>query len=202
MKKNQVTLIQGTARLSAKNKVTVNDNTDYSARHILLATGSRPLQLKGFECDEKTVLSSTGILALTELPQSLVILGGGAIGCEFAYVMNSFGVKVTLVEALPQLLPAEDSEICELLEEQFKRAGIKVLTATRAKSLKKQKNQITIQLEGGQKPEKFNTDKALVVFGRTPNTESLGLETVGIQTDDRGYIPVDSHGQTLSLIHI
>jgi dihydrolipoamide dehydrogenase len=116
LKKNKVELIKGTASITGKGQVAVDGKDKLEAKNILVATGSRPMQVSGFECDERQVLSSNGILAMTALPNSMVILGAGAIGCEFAYVLNSFGVKVTLVEALDHILPTEDFETCAVLE--------------------------------------------------------------------------------------
>jgi dihydrolipoamide dehydrogenase len=189
LKKNKVDYIAGTAQLAAADKVIVDDERTLQAKNILVATGSRPMQIAGFECDEERVLSSTGILALEELPGSLVILGGGAIGCEFAYVMSSFGVKVTLVEAMDHLLPAEDREVCAVLENSFRNQGIEVLTATRAGSLSRGPDGVSVTLttpQGGETTRE--ADFALVVFGRVPNTDDLGLEEIGVAIDDRGYV--------------
>ena len=197
LKKNKVDLIKGEARISGRNKLTVDGKQILTAKNILVATGSRPMEIKGFEFDEDRVLSSTGILAMTELPKSIVILGAGAIGCEFAYVMNSFGVDVTLVEALDHVLPTEDSEACALLEKSFKRHGIKVLTKTRASQLKKTAKQVTVSLTGADgKNSECKADKVLVVFGRVPNTESVGLKESGVKLDDRGYVEIGDYQQT------
>lgn len=189
LKKNKVEYIKGAASLVAAGEVLVDGERKLTGKSILLATGSRPMQVAGFECDEKQVLSSTGILALEQLPQSLVILGGGAIGCEFAYVMSSFGVRVTLVEALDHLLPAEDEEVCEVLQESLQKQGIEVLTATRANSLSRGANGVSVSLATAQGEEVVReAELALVVFGRVPNTEELGLEELGVDLDQRGYV--------------
>lgn len=155
------------------------------------------MQVPGFECDEEKVLSSTGILAMEELPSSLVILGGGAIGCEFAYVMSSFGVKVTLVEAMDHLLPTEDREVCAVLENSFKSQGIEVLTATRAGSLKRGPDGVSVTLVTAQGGETVReADLALVVFGRVPNTNDLGLEEIGVELDKRGYVTTGDYNAT------
>ena len=140
LRKNKVESISGLARITGKGEVTVTREGGeqiLNAKNILVATGSRPMQVPGFECDEDLVLSSTGILAMSELPRSLVILGAGAIGCEFAYVMNSFGVQVTLVEAMEHILPTEDFETCAVLAKCFARDGIDVRANTRAANLKR-----------------------------------------------------------------
>jgi dihydrolipoamide dehydrogenase len=196
LKKNKVALLKGTARLTDAGEVTLDNGDVLSAKHILVATGSRPMQVPGFECDEDKVLSSTGILALTGLPAELVVLGGGAIGCEFAYVMNAFGVKVTLVEALDHLLPTEDFEVCAVLEACFKRAGIEVLTKTRALSLDRSGEKLQVTLQSADEELVREADKALVVFGRVPNTEDLGLAELGVQLDERGYVNVGDYNQT------
>jgi dihydrolipoamide dehydrogenase len=118
-KKNKIASLKGTAVLDGPNTVKV-DGKKVTAKNILLATGSSPRQIPGFEFDEDQVLSSTGILDLKELPKSLVILGSGAIGMEFAFVMNAFGVEVTVVEMLPQILPNEDKDTAAVVEKAFK----------------------------------------------------------------------------------
>jgi len=197
LKKNRVDLIQGTARIVSRNKVVVQGSGRMiECRNIIIATGSRPAEIPGFEFDEERVLSSTGILSMTRLPQSLIILGAGAIGCEFAYVMNSFDVKVTLVEMEHHILPFEDAEVAGILENSFKRSGIQVLTATRAISLEKTDTGVMVSLVGGDgKQQKVEAEKALCVFGRRPNTEDIGLDSIGLKTE-KGYIPVGDYYET------
>jgi dihydrolipoamide dehydrogenase len=154
------------------------------------------MDIKGFEFDEKQVLSSTGILDMKKLPKSLVILGGGAIGCEFAFVMNAFGVEVTVVEMVDHLLPTEDFECAAVLEESFNKAGITIHTGTRATSLKRSAKAVTVALTTPKGDISVTAEKALVVFGRRPNTEDLGLDTLGINADERGFIPVGDYNQT------
>jgi len=197
LKKNKVDYIKGTAKITGKGEVTV-DGTKYKAKNIMVATGSRPMNIPGFEFDEELVLSSSGILAMTELPKSIVILGAGAIGCEFAYVMNSFGVKVTLVEFADHILPSEDFETTAVLEQCFKRDGIKVLTKTKATGLSKDKNSVTVTVENKDGEQQITADKALVVFGRVPNTQGLGLQEMGVKLDDRGYVQITNYCQTHS----
>ena len=197
LKKNKVDTVKGTARVISKNSVRLDDDgSELHGRHLILATGSRPMEIPGFEFDEKLVLSSTGILSLTSLPKRLIILGGGAIGCEFAYVMSAFGVQVTLVEMMDHLLPFEDDETVAVLEGAFKKMKINVLTSTRATALKKAANSVEITVQGqDEKQQTIKADKALCVFGRTPNTDNIGLENIGIETE-KGYIPVGDFGQT------
>jgi dihydrolipoamide dehydrogenase len=197
LKKNKVTLIKGTAAISGKGEVTVDGKDKLTAGNILVATGSRPMQVPGFECDEEQVLSSNGILAMTSLPASMVILGGGAIGCEFAYVLNSFGVKVTLVEALEHILPTEDYEACAVLERCLVRDGIDVRSKTRALELKKTAKTVSVSLQNSAgETEQVEAEKVLVVFGRVPNTEGLGLKEMGVKLDERGYVEIGDYCQT------
>jgi dihydrolipoamide dehydrogenase len=134
---------------------------------------------------------------MTELPESLLILGAGAIGVEFAYVMNSFGVQVTLVEAMDHILPNEDFETCAVLDAELKRSGIDVRVKTRADQLERGEKGITATLlaEDGSK-ETVSASKALVVFGRVPNTAGLGLKEMGVKLDQRGYVQVGDYSQT------
>jgi dihydrolipoamide dehydrogenase len=195
LKKNKVDLIRGEARIAGPHKVAIGDGT-IEGRNIIIATGSRPAVIPGFEFDEEKVLSSTGILSLTKLPESLIILGAGAIGCEFAYVMNAFGVKVTLVEMADHVLPPEDAEVAAVLEKSFKQSSIHVLTATRAVSLKKTDSRVVVGLEGGNgSPSSIEAEKVLCVFGRRPNTDDIGLESIGLKTE-KGYIPVGDYYET------
>ncbi len=199
LKKNKVTSIEGVAKLTGKGEVTVSSkegDQSFHANNILVATGSRPMEIPGFECDESLVLSSNGVLAMTELPESMVILGGGAIGCEFAYVMNCFGVNVTLVEAAEHLLPSEDFEVSAVLDQCLRREGIEVLVATKAVSLNKHENSVIVTLDNGSEESTVEAQKALVVFGRVPNTESLGLLEMGVKLNDRGYVEVGDYSQT------
>lgn len=196
LRKNKVQVIRGRARLAGAGKVAVEGGETLSANNILIATGSRPLEVQGFEFDERHVLSSTGILDLKQLPKSLVILGGGAIGCEFAFVMNAFGVAVTVVEMLDHLLPTEDFECAAILAASFEKAGITVHTGTRANSLTRSARGVSVALTTPTGELSVQAEKALVVFGRRPNTENLGLETVGLKADERGFIPVGDYNQT------
>lgn len=196
LRKNKIKVVKGRARLAGAGKVAVEGGETLVAKNILIATGSRPMDVKGFEFDEKQVLSSTGILDMKKLPKSLVILGGGAIGCEFAFVMNAFGVEVTVVEMVDHLLPSEDFECAAVLEHSFNKAGITVHTGTRATGLKRTAKTVTVALATPEGDINVTAEKALVVFGRRPNTEDLGLDTVGIEADERGFIPVGHYNQT------
>ncbi|HUT65407.1 MAG TPA: dihydrolipoyl dehydrogenase [Spirochaetota bacterium] len=193
LKKNGIDLISAAAELKGPNEVSLSDGRTVTGKNVIVATGSRPRSIPGFEFDEKLVLSSDGALMLEELPSKLVILGGGFIGVEFAHIMSSFGVEVTVVELLEKLLPIEDAEITAVLERAFKKRGIKVHTSTKALSVEKKKDGVSVSLEGSD-GNKFSVeaDKLLVVVGRAPNTEDIGLENVGITTE-KGFIPVKDY---------
>jgi dihydrolipoamide dehydrogenase len=191
LKKNNIDYIEGDATLGGKNEVTVGKKK-LTATNILIATGSRPRELPGFEFDEKQVISSTGALMLTDLPKSLIILGAGAIGMEFAHVMNAFGVEVTVVEMLDQILPLEDPDAAAVLEKDFKRRKITMLTGTKASKLKKTKSGITLEIEGG---DPLTADMLLVAVGRSPNSDDLGLEKLGVKTE-RGFVTVGDYYET------
>lgn len=195
LKKNSAELIRGTGKITGPNEVTVDQGEKYTAKYILIATGSRPRVIKGFEFDETDILSSTGALSLEKLPQSMLILGAGAIGVEFAYILNSFGVEVHLVEMLDQILPLEDEETAAVVAKSFKRRKIKMYTATRAERCEKTAAGYTVYLKTGEKENSVTMDKILVAVGRTPNSENLGLKELGIATE-RGYIKVGDYYQT------
>ena len=196
LKKNKVELISGTATIAGPGKLSLDGGKSVSAKNIIVATGSRPMDVPGFAIDEKTVLSSTGILAATTLPKDLVILGAGAIGCEFAYVMNAFGVKVTLVEMAPHILPFEDFEAAAVVDAGFRKAGITILTGSRALSLKTSAKGAVVSVETAGKTAELSCEKVLAAFGRVPNTGGLGLEKLGVKLNKRGQIETVAYGQT------
>lgn len=200
LRKNGVHLLQATAALAGPNTLALTGGEDagtaVTARHLIIATGSRPLNLEGFEIDERDVLSSTGLLALEALPKSIVILGAGAIGCEFAYVLRAFGVTVTLVEMAPRILPAEDGEAAAVVDASFRTAGIDVRTACRAMSLARTAAGLEVRLQDPDGTTKVTAQKILAAFGRLPNTQGLGLANVGIHCDERGRIVTGAYGET------
>jgi dihydrolipoamide dehydrogenase len=195
LKKYKAELIHAEAKINGRHELSLTGGGRLSASNLLIATGGRPRSIPGFEHDEEQVLSSTGAILLEELPKSLCILGGGVIGCEFAHLMNAFGVEVHIVEIMSQILPLEDEEVVKVLAGSFSKRGIKIRAATKAVSLKKGAGGVTLSVEGKGGPEKIEAEKILVVVGRTPNTDGIGLETLGIRTD-RGLIPVQDYYQT------
>ncbi|NLL13565.1 MAG: dihydrolipoyl dehydrogenase [Fibrobacter sp.] len=196
LKKNGVTVINGTAQLQSAQQLVIDGQQTISAKSIIIATGSRPRSIPGFEFDEKIILSSTGILSLQKLPERLLILGAGAIGAEFAHIMNAFGVQVHLVEMMERILPLEDEEVSNHLRRSFLKRGIKIYTSTKATSVNKSSNGAEVFLEdnSGSK-HSLTVDQVLVVTGRVPNTDGIGLEKLGIQTE-RGFVLTGDYGET------
>jgi dihydrolipoamide dehydrogenase len=195
LKKNKVEYIQGTGVLTGQHEVTVDGKKKVTGKNILIATGSRPRTIPGFDFDEKQVLSSTGALYLEELPKSLIILGGGYIGMEFAHIMSSFGVEVTVVEMLDRIIPNADPEAVSVLERDIRRRGVEIMTSTKAEKLTKNKNGIKLEVSGGDGTKTLEAEKLLVSVGRAPNTEEMGLEQVGVKTG-KGFITVGDFYQT------
>lgn len=196
LSKNNVTLIQDEAKITGPHTITTKSGNVLEAQHILLATGSRPRVIPGLEFDGQCVLSSDDMLMCDKLPASLLIIGGGAIGCEFAYIMRSFGVAVTLVEMTPGLLPYEDEEVSKALATSFKKKGITVCLSSKASVLERTPGAVTVAVESDKGAVKnYTVEKVLCVVGRTPNTADLGLEEVGLETA-RGFIPVNESYQT------
>lgn len=196
LEKNGVTLIKEEGKLSGTHEVTTSSGRKIQACNIMIATGSRPRTIPGLEYDHTNVCSSEDMILCEVLPQSLCIIGGGAIGCEFAYIMNAFGVTVTLVEMTDHLLPNEDGEVAKVLASSFKKKGISVQLQSKAEIESNTPDGVTVKITNAKGKEKqLQTEKVLVVTGRMPNTEGIGLEELGIVTD-RGFIMVNENYQT------
>src|SRR4051794_5524668 len=191
IKAKGITIVEGGGRLTGPTQVRVGDTT-YEGRHIVLATGSVPRSLPGLEIDGERVISSDHALVLDRIPQSVVVLGGGVIGVEFASVWRSFGAEVTIVEALPHLLPLEEESSSKRLERAFRKRGIKFELGARFESVKHTASGVIVTLEGG---KTLDADLMLVAVGRGPVSEGLGLEEVGIETE-RGFVKVDEYCRT------
>lgn len=195
-----VTIVKGEARLLARDRVEVRRNGEHqeiAARSIIIATGSRPAPLPIPGAQGRNVIDSDGALALTEVPRSMLIVGGGPIGVEWADIFASFGAQVTVVELLPSLIPLEDADMGRLLERVFTRRGIKVMTGARITAIEDgpdgDKRATIINQEG--REEIVSAEYVLIGVGRRPNSENLGLESVGVASE-RGFIKVDDHLRT------
>jgi dihydrolipoamide dehydrogenase len=183
----KIDTIEGEGRLVSPTSVQVGD-TVYEAEHIVLSTGSEPRSLPGLEIDGERVITSDHALVLDRVPESVVILGGGVIGVEFASVWRSFGAEVTIVEMLPQLVPLEDENSAKLLQRAFRRRGIKFELGTRFESVKPTDTGVTVALEGG---KTLDAELLLVAVGRGPVSADLGYTEVGVEME-RGFVKVDS----------
>jgi len=199
MKKNKIEVLVGSAKLLDKNKVEVapekGNKKTVAAEKILLATGARARNIPGMEIDRKQVLSYREAMVLDKMPSSMVIVGAGAIGVEFAYFFNSLGADVTIVEMLPHLLPIEDEDISKELEKSFKKQGIKFHLNAKVEKLDKNKKEVKLTIKKNGKTEILTAEKALMAIGVQGNIENLGLEDVGIETG-KNHINVNKYYQT------
>jgi dihydrolipoamide dehydrogenase len=204
LKKNRVDYISGEAQVEGAHRVAVRSLVDGSVRQLsasalVVATGSSPRPMTGFDFDEERILSSTGALFLQRLPKTMAIIGGGAIGIEFAYIMNSFGVQVHLVELMDRVLPMEDPEVSQLIQSGMEKRGVVFYTHKKAQDLKKTPSgELVFSLvspEGEGTGQELRVDRILVSAGRLPRTSGLGLETLGVRLD-RGYVVVGDYYET------
>jgi dihydrolipoyl dehydrogenase len=206
MRKNKVTVIWGEAVIDAPGKVTVKASKTeapkgalgpgtYQAKHIILATGARPRVLPGLEPDKKLIWTYFEAMLPERMPKSLLVVGSGAIGIEFASFYRNFGAEVTVVEILPQILPAEDAEISAFARKQFEKQGIKILTDTKVAKLDKTADGVTAVLEGKGGTQTLSVERVISAVGVVGNIENLGLEKVGVKTE-RGTIVVDALNRT------
>jgi dihydrolipoamide dehydrogenase len=192
-KANGVEWVKGTGRFKDANTIAVEGGEDVRFRSAVIATGSYPLRPPIDGLDSKLCVDSTGLLAQTEVPQRLVVLGGGIIGCEFASIFQRFGSKVTIIEMLPQLIPQEDEDAAKELLKQFGRRGIEVHLESQCKHVAEQNGSLTVTFGDDQTTE---CDLMLVATGRGPVVENLGLEEIGVDFDPRKGIAADEHRRT------
>lgn len=196
LRKNKVDHIVGEGRLTAKGTVTVApEGTTLNAKNVILATGSSPRTVPSLPIDGDKVISSRESIVLKDLPASLVIVGAGAIGVEFAYLYHTYGVEVTLVELLPRLVPTEDAEISQQLERSFSRSGINIMTGAGVTGLEQSAKGLQVTVEKDGVEQSIACDKVLVAIGVQPNSDGLGLEELSIETS-RGNIQVDDNMAT------
>jgi len=199
MKKNEITVINGFGRLATANKVEVIANngttSEYTAKHIIIATGARSRVLPNLPQDGKKIIGYREAMTLPKQPDSMLIVGAGAIGVEFAYFYNALGTKVTLVEYASRLVPNEDEEVSKALARSYKKAGIKVLTNTSAEMIDTSQEQCMVTLKTSKGVKQVVCDVVLSAVGQTANIENIGLEALGIATE-RGTIVVDEFYRT------
>ncbi len=199
MKKNNIDVLYGSGRIVKEGLVEIKDGDgktrEVSAGHIIIATGGRPRTIPGVDIDGKKVISSREAMNLDKQPESLIIIGAGAIGVEFAYFYNAIGTKVTVVEMLDQLLPIEDGEIASVLEKSFKKSGIKAYTSTKVGKVDVSGTGVTVELEAKGKKETVTADKALMAIGIRGNVEDLNLDGVSV-SHEKGFIKVNEWYET------
>lgn len=199
MKKNKVTVFEGHGKLNGAGKVKVEKDgkavADIAAKHIILATGARARQLPGLEPDGKLVWTYKEAMTPDIMPKTLLVVGSGAIGIEFASFYNAMGAEVTVVEVQDRILSAEDEEISKLAQKQFEKHGIKVMTGAMTKALKKGKNNVTATIEQGGKATDHTFDRVIMAVGIVPNIEKLGIEGTKIKTE-KGFIVADQYCET------
>jgi dihydrolipoamide dehydrogenase len=191
VKSRQVEVVEGSGRLAGQTSLQVGDRT-IEARHIILATGSESKSLPGVTIDGERIISSDHALTLDHVPASAIVLGAGAIGCEFASVWHSFGAEVTIVEALPHLVPLEEESSSKLLERLFRRQGIAFQVGTKLTEVETSRDGVTVTLENG---KTISAELLLVAVGRGPVSAGLGYEEAGVELD-RGFVKVDATCQT------
>ncbi len=199
-KQNNVTHFEGSGRLVDKNKVVVvdesgNTSSELSAKHIIIATGARPRSIPGVKIDGKKVISSKQAMSLEKIPESMIVIGAGAIGVEFAYFYHVFGCQVTILEMLPSLLPIEDKEITDVLLRSFKKYRMKIHTSSLVKSVSPENNSVRVTIESAGETTELEAAVALMAIGVQGNCEGLGLEELGIEVE-KSYIKVDKSFQT------
>ena len=195
MKKRKVTTFAGTGSLGPDRVVRIDDGTELVGRHVILASGSVPRTIPGFEVDGRIVMTSDEVLSLERLPSSAVVIGGGAIGCEFASMLSDLGCQVTILEALPKILPGCDKDVTDVVLRSFKKRGIEVRTgvAVTGHTPSGDGRSTTVDFGDG---EHITVEAVVVSVGRRPLSENLGLEGTRVEVDQRGYVQVDEYMRT------
>jgi dihydrolipoamide dehydrogenase len=196
MKKNKIEVVKGDATLTARDRVEVKpDGRVLTAKNIIIATGARPVSIPGLPIDGKSVITSREALELRKLPSPIVIVGAGPIGMEFAYIYRAYGAEVTLVEMLPHLLPREDVEVSAEVEKAVKKLGINFRVNTKVESAEKIGDKVRLKVSSDGTIEEIDAQKVLVAISVRPNSETLGLEALGVEMT-RGAINVNDQMQT------
>ena len=200
MKKNGIMVYMGTATLSAPQLVTVTDKdgkpTELTAKNIVVATGASAMVPSAWKVDGEKVVTYLEAITQEKLPKSVIIIGSGAIGVEFATVWNSYGVDVTVVEMLPRLVPLEDEEVSAELEKAFKKRGIKSLTGHKVESVGTTNGGVKVTVSAGGETKVLEAEQALVAIGFRPNSKGLGLEEAGVKIAERGFVEIDERMAT------
>jgi dihydrolipoamide dehydrogenase len=200
MKKNNITVFNGTAILSAGKMVTVTDNagteTGLSAENIILATGASSIVPGPWGMDGENVLTYKEAILQEKMPKSAIVIGSGAIGVEFSTVWSSYGSEVTIVEMLPRIVPLEDEEVSAELEKAFKKRGIKIMTNHKVESVERTETGVKVTVSSNGEVKELEAEQALIAIGFRPNSGNLGLEDAGVKLSDRGFVVIDDAMQT------
>ena len=200
MKKNNITVFMGTAKLTAPTAVSVTDKdgklTELVAKNIIVATGASAAVPPVWKVDGEKILTYWEAILQDKLPKSVVIIGSGAIGVEFATVWSSYGVDVTIVEMLPRIVPLEDEEISKELEKEFKKRKIKTMTGHKVESVEATATGVKVKVSADGKETVLEADQTLVAIGFRPNSKGLGLEEVGVKISERGFVEINEKMQT------
>lgn len=200
MKKNKIEVIEGTAKLAGAGKInvelTAGGQEEVQAKDIILATGAHATVIPGMEPDGEKILDFSQAIMQEKLPKSAIVIGGGAIGVEFATVWSGYGVDVTIVEMLPHILPNEDEEAANELVKAFKKRGVKAYGGTKVKSITKTENGTSVLVEGEKGEETLEAEITLVAVGFRPNSKGIGLEEAGVEVDQRGFVVIDDRMAT------
>jgi dihydrolipoamide dehydrogenase len=199
MKKNKITYLPGSATLRSNGRIEIategKPGATISGRHVIVATGARARSIPGVTIDRKRVITSTEAMTLNSLPGSMVIIGAGAIGMEFAYFYSTLGTKVTVVEMMPRILPVEDAELTKDLEKSFRKRGVEILTGTKVESVRSAEKGVTLAISSAEGKKELNGDLALMAVGVQGNVEGFGLEELKVQVE-KGHIKVDADYRT------
>jgi dihydrolipoamide dehydrogenase len=200
MRKNNIAVFMGEARFKTKETITVTDKegkvSELSARNFIVATGASPMVPASWRVDGEKVVTYLEAILQEKLPRSVIIIGSGAIGVEFATVWSSYGVDVTIVEMLPRLVPLEDEEISKELEKEFKKRGIKTLTGHKVEAVESTASGVKVTVSAGGQQTALEAEQALVAIGFRPNSKGLGLEEIGVKINERGFVEINEKMQT------
>ena len=193
MKKHKITVLKGMGVLQPGRKVKVGNDVHEAKKAVVIATGSRVKGIPqiGLEINKTTVISSDEALFLEKAPATLAIVGAGAVGAEFADIFAAFGSKVTLIEALPRILPLEDAECSEVIAKSYRKRGMTVLAGAKVQKATVGAAEVTLEVEAGGKVEKITVEKVLMAAGRAVNTEGMGFKEAGVELTDRGFVKVN-----------
>lgn len=199
MKKNKIDVIMGTATIKKGGKISVKDKDgsakEYTAKHTILATGARSRELPNLKQDGKNVIGYRQAMNLEKQPESIIVVGSGAIGVEFAYFYNAIGTQVTIVEFMDRIVPVEDEDVSKQLEKSLKKAGIKIMTSSEVTAVKQSGSTNKVSVKNSKGTQELEATVVLSAVGITPNIENLGLEEVGVKTE-KGHVVVDDFYKT------